>query len=168
MKVLKSLLIYPDLIPESNGVDDQPHFRHLHFVKVLLSHFPSICPSEEFPQDNVGIFHPTAPKWEDRRKIHLHRDLKIIIVNQFQVFYTLEFKMVLNINYIPVTSENRNICLFHKVFEKENIKSFIPRAKEPSTSSTVCETSIWFHAFKKPKKRGCKERYIYFWFLTLV
>lgn len=74
--------------------------------------------------------------------------------------------MILNINYIPVTSGKSSICLLHRVFEKENIKSSIPRAKEPSTSSNVCETRIWFHAFKKPKKQGCKEKYIYFWFLT--
>lgn len=86
VKVLKILLICSDLMLESDGVDDQPHLSHLHFVKVLLSHFPSISPSEEFPQDNMGIFHPTAAQWEDRRKVHFHRDGKIAVVNQFQVF----------------------------------------------------------------------------------
>ena len=83
VKVLNILLICSDLLLESNGVDNQSHFSHLHFIKVLLSHFPSISPSEEFPQDNVGIFHPVAAKWEDRRKVHFHRDVKIIMVNQF-------------------------------------------------------------------------------------
>lgn len=86
VKVLTIFFIRSDLILGSYGVDGQPHFSHLHFVKVLLSHFPSISPSEEFPQDNEGIFHPTAAKWEDRRKVHFHRDLKIIMVNQFKVF----------------------------------------------------------------------------------
>lgn len=68
------------------------------------------------------------------------------MIISFKSLSALDFKIILNIIlYIPVVSRN------------------IPRAKEPtSTSSTVCETSIWFHAFKKTRNGAVKKNIFLF------
>lgn len=96
----------------------------------------------------MTAFHPAAPQWEGRSSFP----------QQFTRI-SVSYRLLDGLHIIIVIRGNSNIYLLQTVLEKENIKSCITTVREPNKhSSTMCQASTWFHAFKKQKQKKTKNK----------